>query len=236
MLEENKSLYKNRSDAGKILANQLVSLAKDDPLILALPRGGVPVGFEIAQKLRAPFDVIVVRKIGAPSNPEFGIGALSEDGTLILDGQTLNKLQLTEKDISRIIQKERKEVKRRRTLYRNNKPLPKLTGKAVILVDDGLATGMTAQAAVEAVTRENPHQIVFAAPVCSLDRAQFLRSKADQVVCLATPQDFGSVGEYYENFEQVSDKEVIELLSKEKSWEMKDCILSLSRVIIISRK
>lgn len=210
--------FRNRHQAGHELAEELVEYKEDNPLILALPRGGVVVGYEIAKKLDAALDVLCVRKIGAPHNREFAIGAISENGIVILDDPTIRALGIQAKDLSERIDREQQELQRRSELYRNGRSLPYMEGRMVILVDDGLATGLTAQAAIQTVSQQGASEIVFAAPVCAYETADSLRAKVDDVVCAITPYNLRSIGLYYEDFHQVSDEEVIQLLQRSRRF------------------
>lgn len=207
-------VFHNRQEAGKRLASQLYKYRKENPYVLALPRGGVPIGFEVAAVLQAPLDVIVVRKIGLSSNPEFGIGAIAEGGVTVLDQTTIGVIGIDEEEIQDTVRLEEEELKRRVKTYRGGKSLLDLTGMTAILVDDGMATGVTAKAAIEAVTKLNPKKIVLASPVCALDTVEGLRKRVDEVVCLATPFEFTAVGLWYKDFNQISDEEVVNLLKK----------------------
>lgn len=211
-------IFRDRIDAGQKLAQKLEVYKKENPVVLALPRGGVPIGFEIAKKLNAPLDVLVARKLGAPLNPEFGIGAIAEGSTEVLDQEIIDYLGLTKEEISQVEKVEQKELARRVKKYRGKSSLPKVTGKTVILVDDGLATGVTAKAAIKAILKRNPKKLIVAIPVCAADATDSLRSLVrpfvDEVVCLATPLDFAAVGLWYQNFGQVSDEEVINYLHR----------------------
>lgn len=209
-------IFRDREEAGKLLAGQLIQYKKDNPYILALPRGGVVVGYEVAKLLDASFNVVIVRKIGAPHNPEFAIGAIAEEGAKYLDQVSINLLQISKNQLKQIIDIEKKEISRRIELYRNKKPLPELKGKTVILVDDGLATGSTAQAAIKAVKKKHPRKIIFAAPVCAASTAMILKEKIAAVICSHSPQDLQAIGQYYQNFQQVSDEEVMVLLRKKQ--------------------
>jgi len=213
-------MFEDRRDAGQQLAEQLIKY-KDHPIVLALPRGGVTVGFEIAKMLHEPLDVIVARKLGAPHNPELGIGAIAEDDNIVLDEPTVAVLGITEEQIQSIKESELEEMKRRIDLYRNGKPLPKLTNRTVILVDDGLATGVTALAAIEAIKKQKPKQLIFAVPVCAYETAETIRTKVDDFVCIQCPYDLQAIGLYYRNFQQVTDEEVIELLKQSKQTLLK---------------
>lgn len=207
-------VFENRSEAGKKLASELIEYRNANPVILALPKGGVPIGYEVADVLHAPLQVIVVRKIGLSSNTEFGIGAIAEGGIKVLDETMIQVLGIDEEEIKDTIRLEEEELNRRIKLYRNGKSLPTLTGKTAILVDDGMATGVTARAAIEAVKKLHPQKIILVSPVCALDTAESLRKIVDKVVCLATPFEFTAVGVWYKNFTQITDEEVVNLLKK----------------------
>lgn len=210
-------VFANRQEAGKKLGSELLKYRGKNPYILAMPRGGVPIGFEVAEVLNAPLDVIVVRKIGLSSNLEYGIGAIAEGGIKILDSAAIEALDIDEEEINATLQLEEKELKRRAKTYRDGRPLPDLKNRTVILVDDGMATGITAKAAIEAVRKLNPHKVVLAIPVCALDTIDGLKKMADEVICLATPFEFMAVGAWYKDFAQISDQEVVDLLHKAKS-------------------
>lgn len=207
-------IFKNRSSAGKKLAKKLKKYQQENVIVLALPRGGVPVGYEIAKLLASPFNVIVSRKIGAPQNPELGIGAISENNVSLMNKRIASLLNISQNQVENIIKKEKKELSRRIRLYRNNQSLPDLSGKTVILVDDGLATGVTAKAAIESIKKLKPEKIVFAAPVCARESVKQLSPDADQIVCLYTPSALQAIGIYYKNFQQVTDQEVVRLINK----------------------
>jgi putative phosphoribosyl transferase len=207
-------LFKDRREAGVRLADQLMKYKGRNPIVLALPRGGVVVGYEVASALEAPLDVIVVRKLGAPGRPELGVGAVAPGGIWVINEQLVRLLDLTEDDIAEIAAAEEKEMERRLRRYRGTARMPDLRGRTVILVDDGLATGATAQAAIEFIRRQAPRRLVFAAPVCAPDTAEALRAEVGDLVCTEMPSDFMAVGVWYRNFEQVSDEEVVMLLER----------------------
>lgn len=213
----NGKLFEDRSEAGKKLAESLKKYAKESPVILALPRGGVPIGFEVAKTLGAPLNVIVTRKLGFPGNKEFGIGAIGENDTEVLDQRTLALFGLPKEYLDEEIGEEKAELNRRIAIYRQNKPLPNLKDKTVILVDDGLATGVTAKAAIEAIKKQGPKKIIFASPVCAYETVQDLSNLVDKVVCVASPMEFLSVGSWYKYFPQLSDQEVVNLLSQSRN-------------------
>ena len=208
-------VFKDRTDAGCKLAEKLVEYRDQNPIVLALPRGGVPIGYEISKRLNAPLDVLVVRKLGAPLHPEFGIGAIAP-GVKILDKEVIENLGISEDDIARIEKKEREELNRRIKEYRGSATVLDIKNKTVILVDDGLATGVTAKAAIKAILNQHPQKLIVAMPVCASDAIEGIRSLVrplkDKVIYLSTPHDFSSVGIWYETFDQVSDLEVINLL------------------------
>ncbi|MGY1454022.1 phosphoribosyltransferase [Streptomyces sp. SS8] len=208
--------FHDRTQAGRMLAEPLRDLRRageiGDPLVLALPRGGVPVGEEVARALHAPLDVLVARKIGAPFNPEFGIGAIAGEGPPLFDEQSLRMLGLTAGDLAGQVERERAELRRREHLYRGGRPALELRGRAVIVVDDGLATGVTARAALHAARVLEPEVLVLAVPVSSVQAAAAMERVADRLVCLETPPSFQGVGQWYEDFHQVGDEEVIAAL------------------------
>ncbi|SHH10387.1 phosphoribosyltransferase [Streptoalloteichus hindustanus] len=206
--------FEDRREGGRHLAAQLVRMEWTDPVVLGLARGGVPVAFEIARALGAPLDVAVARKIGAPFQPEFGVGAVTVGGPPIYDSGSLAMLRLRAEDLSDVCERERAEARRRVELYRAGRPGVPLAGRDVIVVDDGLATGVTARATLRALREERPLRLVFTAPVCAPDSAEVLRSEADLVLCAAEPVDFRAVGRWYRDFGQTTDDEVLELLDE----------------------
>jgi putative phosphoribosyl transferase len=213
----NSKLFEDRSDAGRQLAASLKQIKDENLIVLSIPRGGVPIGYELSETFNAILEVVVVRKIGLPNRPEYGIGAIAENNIQIFDQNSLIDFDLLISDLENVIQEEIKELKRRVKLYRNNMNFPDVKNKTILLVDDGLATGATAQAAIEAVRKKQPKRIIFASPVCALDSIGELKSKADEVYCLYTPNKFSSVGEWYQHFEQVADEEVIRILKKSRA-------------------
>ena len=207
--------FHNRSDAGQRLAEQLTAFAgRPDVLILALPRGGVPVAFEIAVALRAPLDVWVVRKLGAPTIPELAIGAIASGGVQIIAPHIARELGLSHHQIEAIAARERMELERREKAYRDDRPPADVAGKTVILVDDGLATGATMRAAIAALRHLNPGRVVVAVPVAARSGCEQLAHEADEMVCLWTPADLDCVAQWYEDFEQTTDAEVCDLLRR----------------------
>ncbi len=209
-------MFKDREDAGRQLGEKL-KIFTDSAIVLALPRGGVPIGYEVANHLSAPLDVVIVRKLGAPGNPEFGIGAIAEGGFQFLDETTISMLGITQDEIQRVKKKEFKEMQRRITIYRNGNSLPKLENRTVILVDDGLATGVTARAAIEVIKKQEPKELIFAVPVCDWETGKIIKTLVDDFICLHCPYDLRAIGLYYRNFDQVSDSEVLQLLLKIRS-------------------
>lgn len=204
--------YVDRVDAGDRLAKLLLKYRHAAPFVLALPRGGVVVGHEIARALDAPLDVLVVRKLGAPMNPEFGFGAIAPGGVMYVDEHTVRMLGLSQREIDAVAREESAELERRVRLYRARRPVPDLMGKTVILVDDGLATGGTARAAIRYARRTAPAQLILAVPVAPPDTVAALRMEVDDLVCPAVHADFGAIGEWYRDFRQTGDDEVLALL------------------------
>jgi predicted phosphoribosyltransferase len=197
-----------------VLAESCASAHLPDPVVLALPRGGVPVGLAVARALNAPFDVYVARKIGLPWRPELGVGAVAEDGQSVFDRVLLRQVGLEPDDLEPVVTRERAEARRRVVLYRGDRPLPPIAGRTVVLVDDGLATGVTARAAFAALRLQRPGRLVFAAPVCAAEPARALASEVDEVICPHRPESFIAVGGWYGDFAQVTDAEVLSLLAE----------------------
>ncbi|MFD4690655.1 phosphoribosyltransferase family protein [Streptomyces sp. NBC_00683] len=206
--------FTDRTDAGRRLAQALGHLETRRPVVLGLPRGGVPVAFEVAQFLGAPLDVIVVRKLGVPYHPELGFGAIGEGGVRVISDEIVRHAGVREKDLVSVERAEEAELVRRARTYRDGRPRLPLEGRAVIVVDDGVATGATARAACQVVRAQGAAYVVLAVPVASPDVADRLRSEVDEVVCLSTPQLFSAVGEWYRDFSQTSDEEVVSLLAR----------------------
>ncbi len=206
------AIFVDRADAGRLLATPLAGYADEPPVVLALPRGGVPVGAEVARSLEAPLDVFIARKLGAPGQPELGIGAIAQGGTLVLNDRIVRALKLSEEHVRRAAEEELREVERRLRLLRGDRPEPEVRGRTVILVDDGLATGATARAALLALGERGPGRLVLAVPVCPPRTAELLRPEVDDLVVLHSPEDFYAVGSFYGDFRQVTDDEVIRLL------------------------
>lgn len=206
-------MFDDRRDAGRQLAERLTAYAGDDTVVLALPRGGVPVGAEVAAALGARLDVIVARKIGAPGRPELGVGAIAEGGEPILDLRTLGMLGLKATDLDATVAVERAELDRRVRDYRGGRPLPDVRGRTVIVVDDGLATGVTARAALQALRGMDPARLVLAVPVAAPQTARRILGEADEVVVVSTPERFTAVGQWYRDFAQTPDEDVLALLA-----------------------
>src|SRR3989449_4932927 len=208
-------LFRDRRDAGRLLAERLAAYAsRPDVLVLALPRGGVPVAYEVAHRLGAPLDVFVVRKLGVPGHEELAMGAVATGGVRVLNDQLVEQLGISDQMIDAVAARERQELARRERLYRGNRPPPDVRGRTVILVDDGLATGATMYAAVEALRQQQPGRIVVAVPTASPEICEELRAEVDEVICAITPDPFYAVGLWYEDFSQTTDEEGRELLAR----------------------
>lgn len=206
--------FANRIDAGKQLAKALKTCEGKNAIVLAIPRGGVVVGYEIAKALNLPLDVIIPRKIGAPNNPELAIGAMTEDGTTILDNNLVAYIGVSSEYIKQESERQKKEIQRRLKLYRQDTPYPSLEGLEVVLVDDGIATGSTMKAALASAKKKGARSVVVAIPVGPPTTIDELKKQADNVVCLYTPEYFSAIGQFYDDFTQTSDEEVIELIKK----------------------
>ncbi|WP_431266564.1 phosphoribosyltransferase [Roseateles chitinivorans] len=206
--------FADRRDAGRQLVARLAPYAhRDDVTVLALPRGGVPVGAEIARALEAPLDVLVVRKLGLPGQPEYAMGAIASGDVRVLNTQVLQQLAISYSAIEIVTRAEVRELHRREKLYRGNRPAPAVEGRQVILVDDGMATGASMRAGVQALREMRPAKIVVAVPVSSPETCHLITQDADEVLCAHTPERFRSVGQWYERFEQTTDEEVRRLLA-----------------------
>jgi len=207
--------FPNRAEAGRLLAEKLENYVdRSDVVVLGLPRGGVPVAYEVAQRLGAPLDVFVVRKLGVPGFEELAAGAIASGGVRVLNEDVVRALPNADQLIESVTEKETVELERREQTYRDGRPAPELRDRAVILVDDGLATGATMRAAVAALRQRGVAKIVVAAPVGAPDTCRELEQEADETICAITPEFFQAVGQYYEDFSQTSDEEVRELLSR----------------------
>ena len=212
------ALYKDRVDAGKRLAKELSRYAnRSDVLILALPRGGVPVAFEVAKELNVKMDVFIVRKLGVPGNEELAMGAISSDNIRVLNEDVVRSFQISERVINMVAENELRELERRERAYRGDRTKPEISGSTVILIDDGLATGATMRAAAAALKIKNPAKIVVAVPTGAPDTCELFRREVDEVICVATPEPFYGVGAWYGNFSQTTDEEVCDLLNKARA-------------------
>ena len=206
--------FLNRVDAGRQLARRLTAHAgRSDVIVLALPRGGVPVAAEIASTLTAPLDVFLVRKIGVPGHPELAMGAIAEGGVRVLHEHLIEELGISRATVDQISSRERLELDRRDRLYRGDRPAPVVRDRTVILVDDGLATGATMEAAIAALREMKPARIIVAVPVGAMETCDRIGKLADEVVCLSTPTFFNAVGQWYEDFSETSDRDVRDLLA-----------------------
>jgi putative phosphoribosyl transferase len=209
--------FADRAAAGRALAVRLAPYAADPQrIVLALPRGGVPVGFAVAEALDAPLDLVLVRKLGVPEQPELAMGAIAEGGVTVLNDEVVHALRISHGEIAQVAAAEQRELRRRAQVYRGSQPPPDLHGRVAILVDDGLATGTTMRAAIKAVRAQQPGKLVVAVPVAAPETAAMIRPDVDALVVLATPDHFGAVGLWYDDFAQTRDAEVCELLQQSR--------------------
>ncbi len=209
--------YLNRRQAGTVLAEHLKQYAhQKNTWVLALPRGGVPVAYEVANALNLPLDIFIVRKLGVPGHEELAMGAIAANGTIIFNNAILQNLMLSETDIQQVIQAEQQELQRRELAYRGNRPLPDLTDKIIILVDEGIATGASIRAAIKALRQKNVQKIILAVPVAATDTVIELINLADEIICPLQSTAFYAVGAWYEDFTQTTDEEVFQLLKLHK--------------------
>lgn len=208
--------FRDRRTAGRQLAVELESYAAEQPLVIALPRGGVQVGYEVARALDAPLDIWIVRKVGVPWHPELGVGAVAEGGYTYLQRGMLAALGLSEGELSDVLQRERAEVQRRVKLFRAGAPPPSVAGRTILLVDDGIATGGTVRVALRAIRAQRPKRIVLAVPVAAPDTLEQLASEVDRTVCLLAPTSMHAIGLWYQDFQQVSNEEVVRLLAQRR--------------------
>ena len=210
-----RTQFHDRKDAGQQLAGRLSKYAnRADVVVLGLPRGGVPVAYEVARQLRAPLEVFVVRKLGVPGHEELAMGAIASGGVRVLNGGVIESLQIPDDVIEGVAKREQLELERRERSYRDDRPAPAVQGRTVIVVDDGIATGSTMSAAIEALRQLEVAAVVVATPTAALSTAQRLRPEVDEFVAVMTPADFSSVGEWYKDFAQTSDEEVRALLAQ----------------------
>jgi putative phosphoribosyl transferase len=210
------ALFADRVDAGKRLAQALRGHVGKDAVVLAIPRGGVVVGYEVTKTLALYLDVIIPRKIGAPNNPELAIGAMTEDGTILLDDRLVDYLHVSQEYVKEESEAQKAEIRRRLKLYRGDIPYPILKGREVILIDDGIATGSTMKAALASVRKRGAKSVIIAIPVGPPSTIKELEKEADRVFCLYTPEVFYAIGQFYEDFTQTRDEEVIRLLKLNK--------------------
>lgn len=207
--------FRDRAEAGRVLAGKLTSYAnRPEVLVLALPRGGVPVAYEVARALRAPLDVFLVRKLGLPGQEELAMGAIASGGTRVLNEEVVGTLNIPDEVIDAVAAEEQQELSRREQDYRDERPAPDVRGRTIILIDDGLATGTTMRAAVAALRQQGPARIVVAVPVGAPDTCAEFQKKADEAICARTPEPFHAVGIWYDDFAQTSDEEVRSLLAR----------------------
>jgi predicted phosphoribosyltransferase len=206
--------FRDRRDAGRKIAERLAAYGnRPDVVVLGLPRGGVPVAYEVARALNVPLDVFTVRKLGVPGHAELAMGAVASGGVRVLNRDVIDVLQIPDYVIDRVAEREQEELERRERLYRDDRPFPDLRGKTLILVDDGLATGSTMQAAATALRKQNPARLVVAVPVGSAATCDEFRHEVDEVLCAITPEPLDGIGLWYEDFSQMTDEEVRELLA-----------------------
>ncbi|MDV3240452.1 MAG: phosphoribosyltransferase [Methylocaldum sp.] len=209
------TLFENRTDAGRQLAQALGAYAgRSDLIVLALPRGGVPVAYEVARALKAPLDLLIVRKLGTPGNPELAMGAIASGGASVLNRDVVSIYRISDEVIENAAAKERQELERRERLYRGDRPYPDIENRCIIVVDDGIATGATMRAGLAALRQRNPACVVVAVPLAPVDTVERLRAEVDEVVCLMTPEPFFAVGQGYRDFSQTTDDEVREILTR----------------------
>lgn len=207
--------FHDRNDAGRELANKLIAYTnKPNVLVLGLPRGGVPVAFAVAEKLHAPLDIFIVRKLGVPDYEELAMGALAQGNITIFNQEIVNSMRISQSAINAVIAKEAEELARRNQEYRQNKPFPEITGKIIILIDDGLATGATMRAAITAIKKMHPEKLIVAIPVAAADSYKAIKELVDEIICLEIPEPFYAVGSWYVDFSQTTDGEVIALLKQ----------------------
>ena len=217
-------LFANRKEAGEQLAVKLARFEGQETIVLALPRGGIPIGFEVAKRLRAPLDVILVRKLGVPFQPELAYGAVvdGDQPEIVINEEVKQYINLSRKALEEQSADALKEIERRRMLYRADRPRPEIKGRTVVVVDDGIATGMTVRASLRAIRRAQPQKLVLAIPVAPTDTIIELHDDADEIICLAKPQPFYAISPHYADFHQVSDEEVIALLEQANKTKIEE--------------
>ncbi|WP_017720263.1 phosphoribosyltransferase [Kamptonema formosum] len=208
--------YRDRTEAGRLLAEQLQAYAsRPEVLVLALPRGGVPVAFEVARRLNAPLDICLVRKLGAPGYKELAMGAIAPGGVMVLNQNVVGELRISKENIERVAAEEQQELERRNRTYRGDRPAPDIQNRTVILVDDGIATGSTVRAAIATLRQQKPERVVVAVPVAPLSTCNELKAEADEIVCLRALEPFRAISLWYGDFSQTTDDEVRSLLAKQ---------------------
>jgi putative phosphoribosyl transferase len=223
--DKNAMRFEDRTDAGRKLAEKLAHYAnRPDVVVLGIPRGGVAVGAEVAAKLSVPLDVFLLRKLGVPGFEELAFGAIASGGVCILDHDMIDALDMSEQDIEQVLSAELKELKRREVAYRSNRPLPDLREKTVIVVDDGIATGASMRTGIQALRQLQPKKVVVAVPVAPQRTCVLLKSEVDELVCVQTPPFFHAIGQFYEDFEQVSDEEVLAVLEWADRTALKNAV------------
>lgn len=211
-----KQRFHDRTEAGKLLAAQLGEYAdRSDVWVLGLPRGGVPVAYQIAQALNLPLDICLVRKLGVPGQPELAMGAIAPGNIMVLNDEILRSIGISRLALQQVLEDEKQELERRDRTYRENRPEPDVQGKTVLLVDDGIATGSTLRAAIATLRQKHPQEIVVAVPVASVSACELLRAIVDKIICLSTPEPLNSIGMWYLDFSQTSDQEVKHLLAQQ---------------------